>query len=40
MVTSLKSDPEAFYRVNKLEGEPPHRETGTAGTRAEARRET
>jgi nucleoside-diphosphate-sugar epimerase len=30
MVTALKSDPEAFYRLNKLEGEPPHHETAPA----------
>jgi hypothetical protein len=40
MVTTLKSDPEAFYRENKLEGEPPARETTTAGARAEPRRGT
>ena len=38
MVTVLKTDPEAFYRGNKLEGEPPHREAATTGPRAEARR--
>lgn len=40
MVTALKSDPEAFYRLNKLEGEPPHRERAAAGRREEARRGT
>ena len=40
MVTALKSDPEGFYRLNKLEGEPPQHETATAEARAETRRET
>jgi nucleoside-diphosphate-sugar epimerase len=39
MVTALKSDPEGFYRLNKLEGTPPHREASTAGRAAEPRRE-
>ena len=38
MVTILKSDPDAFYRLNKLEGEPPQRDTAPAGQGAEARR--
>jgi nucleoside-diphosphate-sugar epimerase len=37
MVTALKTDPEGFYRVNKLEGAPPHHETAPAGRAAEAR---
>jgi hypothetical protein len=40
MVTALKSDPEAFYRTNKLEGEPPQRETAAARRREQARRGT
>ena len=40
MVTALKSDPKAFYRLNKLEGEPPQHETSAAAPRAEARRRT
>jgi nucleoside-diphosphate-sugar epimerase len=32
MVATLESDPEAFYRLNKLEGEPPQHETATAAT--------
>src|SRR5919108_2819250 len=39
MVTALKTDPEAFYRGNKLEGEPPQREAATTtGRPADARR--
>ena len=38
MVGALEADPEAFYRTNKLEGAPPHRETASAGRRAEPRR--
>ena len=33
MVTALKTDPEGFYRLNKLEGTPPHHET-SVGQRA------
>lgn len=40
MVTALKADPEGFYRVNKLEGAPPHHETATARRTVEARRGT
>jgi len=35
MVTALKTDPEGFYRINKLEGTPPHQETSMAGRVAE-----
>jgi nucleoside-diphosphate-sugar epimerase len=31
IVSALKADPEAFYRRNKLEGEPPRDETPVAG---------
>lgn len=31
MVTALKTDPEGFYRLNKLEGTPPELETTSAG---------
>jgi len=31
MVSSLKADPDGFYRRNKLEGEPPREETPLAG---------
>jgi nucleoside-diphosphate-sugar epimerase len=40
MVTALETDPEGFYRLNKLEGTPPHRETATAGRIGEPRRGT
>jgi nucleoside-diphosphate-sugar epimerase len=40
MVTTLRSDPREFYRLNKLEGEPPERETAIAAPRVEARRRT
>jgi hypothetical protein len=39
MVTALKTDPEVFYRINKLEGTPPHEEVPIAGQTA-ARRGT
>lgn len=38
MVTALKTDPEGFYRTNKLEGTPPHQEAGVRA--AEPRRGT
>jgi nucleoside-diphosphate-sugar epimerase len=38
MVTALKTDPERFYRANKLEGAPPHHETTAAGRAAQVRR--
>jgi len=38
MVTALKTDPEGFYRINKLEGTPPHHETSMAGQATEQRR--
>jgi nucleoside-diphosphate-sugar epimerase len=38
MVSALKSDPAGFYRLNKLEGTPPHHETTAAHRPAEARR--
>jgi nucleoside-diphosphate-sugar epimerase len=38
MVAALTSDPERFYRLNTLEGEPPHHATTAAGRRAEGRR--
>jgi nucleoside-diphosphate-sugar epimerase len=37
MVTALKTNPETFYRINKLEGTPPHEEAPIAG-QAAARR--
>jgi nucleoside-diphosphate-sugar epimerase len=40
MVTFLKTDPEGFYRLNKLEGTPPHHEASPAGRPAESRRGT
>jgi nucleoside-diphosphate-sugar epimerase len=40
MVSALKSDPEAFYRLNKLEGKPPQRETTAAGHPDVGRRAT
>lgn len=40
MVSALKSDPEGFYRLNKLQGEPPRHETAAAGRRQDARRGT
>jgi nucleoside-diphosphate-sugar epimerase len=40
MVTTLKADPAAFYRENKLQGEPPAPETLAAASRAEPRRGT
>jgi nucleoside-diphosphate-sugar epimerase len=40
MVTALESDPDAFYRLNKLQGEPPQPETATAAPRADTRRAT
>jgi nucleoside-diphosphate-sugar epimerase len=39
MVTALKTDPEEFYRANKLEGTPPHHEASAPG-RAESHRGT
>jgi nucleoside-diphosphate-sugar epimerase len=40
MVTALKTDPERFYRMNKLEGSPPHHETSTSGRPAQQRKRT
>jgi nucleoside-diphosphate-sugar epimerase len=40
MVTALETDPEGFYRMNKLEGAPPHHEGSMAGRAAEQRRGT
>jgi nucleoside-diphosphate-sugar epimerase len=37
-VAALASDPAAFYRLNKLAGEPPQPKTAAAGSRTEARR--
>jgi hypothetical protein len=38
MVTALKTDPEGFYRMNKLEGTPPRQDTSMAGSAAEQRK--
>jgi hypothetical protein len=38
MVTALERDPEGFYRMNKLEGAPPHHEATTTGSPAAQRR--
>jgi nucleoside-diphosphate-sugar epimerase len=38
MATALKADPEGFYRINKLEGTPPHQEASMAGRVAEQSR--
>jgi nucleoside-diphosphate-sugar epimerase len=38
MVTALKTDPEGFYRMNKLEGTPPRHDTSMAGSAAEQRK--
>jgi nucleoside-diphosphate-sugar epimerase len=40
MVTALKTDPEGFYRLNKLDGTPPHPEPTTPGRAEEPRRGT
>jgi nucleoside-diphosphate-sugar epimerase len=37
MVTALKTDPEDFYRINKLGGTPPHEEAPIAGQTAARR---
>lgn len=37
MVTALKTDPEGFYRLNKLEGAPPHQEAAPVGRAAKTR---
>lgn len=37
MATALKTDPEGFYRLNKLEGPPPHHEAAAAGRAAKTR---
>jgi nucleoside-diphosphate-sugar epimerase len=37
MVTALKTDPESFYLLNKLEGAPPHHEAAAAGRAAKTR---
>jgi nucleoside-diphosphate-sugar epimerase len=38
MVAALERDPEGFYRMNKLEGAPPHHEATTTGSPAAQRR--
>jgi nucleoside-diphosphate-sugar epimerase len=38
MVTALKTDPEGFYRLNKLEGTPPHHDRPVAGRATAPRR--
>ncbi len=40
MATALKTDPERFYRMNKLEGSPPHHETSTGGRAPQQRKRT
>ena len=40
MVTALKTNPEDFYRINKLEGTPPHHEAATGGRAAKQHRKT
>jgi nucleoside-diphosphate-sugar epimerase len=41
MASALKADPDAFYRANKLQGEPPRREVASAaGRHDQARRAT
>lgn len=38
MVAALKGDPEGFYRLNKLEGSPPHQEAASAGRATHTRK--
>jgi nucleoside-diphosphate-sugar epimerase len=40
MVAALKTDPEGFYRANKLQGTPPHHEASVPRRAAESRRGT
>ncbi len=35
MIAALRADPEAFYRLNRLEGSPPHESVSETGRRSE-----